>query len=571
MKNYTLLAQSLFLCLAAAAQAQTLPTGVAVEPFYDITKPGLSFKADKQAVSGIYEVPGKPQHFVVTGALGFLWTLYPTDPAKPDVPGQIRDYTKKQVGDFNEWVMKGHEEFVNAGAFDPDFKNNRYFYVLYNKYGNPAHYHKGTTAGANDKWSNPDHLVVVDRWKMSADFNSMTRDTTIISMNHGSGYGASGMAFGSDGMLYISPMSYSHNSWDSTTHMRKVLRIDVRQPEGGRMYTIPKDNPWYNSANPAVKKEVYAFGFRNTYILQGNSLTGSILGAEVTQGQWEEINIIKPGKNYGWANGGDYERPFLGVGIEGPCDVNTTAGAAYVASVQRPYRCTGEACLGRAYTCADFTNGTWNFSHSGSDIGGSKTAVPGLGNRVIVLSPVFRGDPASPFHGYQFVSEVGQKYFVAVKEGVAAAQNVGRVGSPGGLTISGDLTHNGLVNFGEDSYGNLYTVFLSSTEQGPNQWFDIYRMSHAQLKPLATPRAQVPPIVSGVPIGLVRRGASERLFSLLAVGQGAPWLRLPAGASGAELYDLGGRILWQGKGASGATLAVPSGLANGAVWVRYLP
>ncbi|MEO6094404.1 MAG: PQQ-dependent sugar dehydrogenase, partial [Fibrobacteria bacterium] len=324
MSKATLLAISLN--LAAVAQAQTLPTGVNIEPFYDVNKAGLSFRVDSQAVSGIYEVPGKPQHFVVIGALGYLWTLYPTDPSKPSMPGMITDYTKKQVGDFNNWVMKGHEEFVNAGAFDPNFKENHFFYVLYNKYGNPSDYHTGTYPTSADSHFSKNHLVVVDRWKMSADFNTMERDTAIISMDHGSGLGVSGMVFGKDGMLYLSPMTYSKNSWDSTTLMRKVLRIDVSKPEGDRMYTIPKDNPWYNATNPAVKQEVFAFGFRNTYLLQADYLTGSIWGAEVGEGSWEEINIIKSGKNYGWASGGDYEQPFQGPGIEGPCDENTTAG-----------------------------------------------------------------------------------------------------------------------------------------------------------------------------------------------------------------------------------------------------
>jgi hypothetical protein len=560
MKNATLFAASL--CLAAAlARAQTLPTGVNIEPFYDVNKAGLSFKVDKQSVSGIYEVPGKPQHFIVLGSLGFLWTLYPTDPSKVGTPGVI-DYTKTQVADFNSWVMNGHEEYTCAAAFDPNFTDNHYFYVLYNKYGSASEYHTGSTTSAADVWSNKGHLLVVDRYKMSADFKTMTRDTEIFSAVHGSGYGSSGMVFGKDGMMYLSLMSYGTNSWDSTTFMRKILRIDVSKPEGDRMYTIPTDNPWYNSTNPAVKKEVFAFGFRNTYVMAADYLTGSLWGAEVGEGAWEEINILKAGKNYGWASGGDYASPFQGPGIEGPCDVNTAAGQAVVGKVMSPYKCStapsSSACLGREFTCADFTNGTWNFTHSGSDMGGSKPSLT-TGLKCIVVSPAFRGDPTSPFYGYHFISDVGGKYFIAAKEGVAGAQNVGQVT---GLSFTGDATHNGLTSFGEDSYGNMYVTFLSSTEKGPVQWHDIYRLKHAQLKPLATPRA----------VSLrSARGRAERPFSLLAMGNGARWLRLPAGASGVEVYDLGGRLVWQGKGAAGANLTLPQAIANGAVWVRYLP
>lgn len=115
------------------------------------------------------------------------------------------------------------------------------------------------------------------------------------------------MVFGKDGLLYLTLDSYSQNSWDTTNFMRKILRIDVSKSEGGKLYAIPSDNPLYNAVNPLVKKEVYAFGFRNTYSLVSDFITGSIWGAEVGQGTWEEVNIIKPGKNYGWADGGDGE------------------------------------------------------------------------------------------------------------------------------------------------------------------------------------------------------------------------------------------------------------------------
>jgi hypothetical protein len=570
MRNGTLLAAGILASCAFNAMAQTLPTGVTVEPFYDTSKVGLSFAKDKQSVVGMYEVPGKPQHFLVVGYWGYVWSLYP-DTTRQYAKGAIKDYAKKQIADFNDKVMKGWEQGALGGAFDPWFKDNHYFYIVYNKYKDPASYHGGLKPTAVDG-PGAAGLVAVERWKLSADFTRLTRDTTIFSAEHGTGYGSSNIVFDKDGYLFITADSYSQNSWDSANYMRKVLRIDVRKPEGGRMYSIPKDNPWYNAANPAVKKEVYAFGFRNTYSIQADYLTGHIWGAEVGQGTWEEVNIIQPGRNYGWGHGGDGSAVGPNsMGIEGPCspqnggftaigaDMNNTGGGTQMTPFSRDYN-------GRTYTCADFTNGTWNFNHAGTDVYGSKTALPGTPIACIILSQAFRGDPASPFYGYHFVTDVASNYFIAVKEGVPGAQKVG--GVPASMEFIGDKMHNGITSFSEDSYGNMYVTLLSSSSTGAFAWHDIYRISHPQMKPLETPRNGVHPVAvraasrsAAVPSGMV---------SLLSQGH-TGWLRLPSGKSSVELYDLGGRLIWSGRAAQGSSLALPKTLGAGAVWVRYLP
>src|SRR5687767_8982183 len=104
-------ALSIALSLAAAASAQVgnLPTGVTVAPFYDTSKAGLSFRKDQQSVVGMFEVPGKPQHFLVVGYWGYVWSLFP-DTTKAYAPGAVKDYSKRQLADFNTMVMKGWEQ-----------------------------------------------------------------------------------------------------------------------------------------------------------------------------------------------------------------------------------------------------------------------------------------------------------------------------------------------------------------------------------------------------------------------------------------------------------------------------
>ncbi|MEO7959118.1 MAG: PQQ-dependent sugar dehydrogenase [Fibrobacteria bacterium] len=555
---------ALALSVAGSAMAQTLPTGLTVEPFYDTSKAGVSFRKDEQAVTGMWEVPGMPQHFLVLGYFGFIWSFYP-DTSKPYQPGQIRDYTKAQVANFNTEVMKGWEQGALGGSFDPNFKVNRYFYTIYNKYASASSYHAGVKPGSQEFQAG---LVAVLRWKLSADLKTLTRDTTILSMDHGSGYGSCNMVFGKDGMMYITADAYSKNSWDSTVFMRKILRIDVSKQDPGKLYAIPTDNPFFNATNPAVKKEIYAFGFRNTYSIVANYITGSILGGEVGQATWDEVNVIKPGKNYGWANGGDGESTHFGVGIEGPCSANTSSGQAWNETLKNPYSYKGTFSQDRAITCADLTNGTWNFNHSGKDLGGSKTAVQGLGLNCIILSPAFRGDPASPFFGYHFVTDVRRHYFVAIKEGVPDAKEVG--GLPASLKFSGDLNHNGITSFSEDSYGNMYPILLSSGPSGAFAWHDIFRMSHPQMKGLPAPRD------GGVFPTAIQKTHADRLRSegfrpLAFIGAGPAWVRMPKDATRLELWSVEGRILWSATARFGEAVTLPGNLTAGPLWARFLP
>lgn len=559
-----------FLMLAAATVSgvrAALPTGVTAVPFYDVTKAGLSFEKDQQSVVGMWEVPGKPQHFLVLGYWGYVWSLYP-DTTKTYAPGAIKDYTKKQVADFNTMVMKGWEQGALGGAFDPNFAANHYFYIIYNKYASASAYHGGVKpTGADGPGAKG--LVVVERWKVSPDYKALTKDTTIFTADHSTGYGSSNMVFGKDSLLYITTDAYSQNSWDSTIFMRKILRIDVSKKDAGKLYSIPPSNPFYNATNPLVKKEIFAFGLRNTYSIQADYLTGHIWGAEVGEGTWEEVNIIQSGKNYGWSDGGDGEYSSNGVGIEGPCN---STGGAFNGTFQTKYSFTGTQSQGRTYTCADFTNATWNFNHAGNDAYGNKTALPGTGISCIILSQAFRGDPSSPFYGYHFVSDVASNYFIAVKEGAAAVEKVG--GVPSDWEFIGDKQHNGITSFSEDSYGNMYITMLSSSSTGAFAWHDIYMLSHPQMKPLAQARSQVFP--TAVSENLIKATRAGRFHSLIVNAAGSPaWIKLPAGFTRAEVYNLGGKRVWSGSLAShngdGESLALPAGIETGTLGVRFLP
>ena len=80
----------------------------------------------------------------------------------------------------------------------------------------------------------------------------------------------------------------------------------------GKIFKITRDgkaapgNPFLNQ--PDAKPEIYSYGHRNPQSLDINPVTGDLWEAEFGPRGGDELNLIKPGKNYGW--------PVITYGIE---------------------------------------------------------------------------------------------------------------------------------------------------------------------------------------------------------------------------------------------------------------
>jgi len=94
--------------------------------------------------------------------------------------------------------------------------------------------------------------------------------------------------FGPDGKLYVSTgdASIPELSQDLDSLAGKILRTN----EDG---TIPQDNPFSNSP-------VYAYGFRNVQGLAWAPNSGALYSSDQGGAGNDELNLISPGKNYGW-------------------------------------------------------------------------------------------------------------------------------------------------------------------------------------------------------------------------------------------------------------------------------
>jgi glucose/arabinose dehydrogenase len=95
------------------------------------------------------------------------------------------------------------------------------------------------------------------------------------------------LVFGPDGMLYAGTGETGNTSLSQNRNSLggKILRMT---PAG----RVPADNPTKGSL-------VYSRGHRN---VQGLAFDGKgrLFEAELGQNTWDELNLIKPGRNYGW-------------------------------------------------------------------------------------------------------------------------------------------------------------------------------------------------------------------------------------------------------------------------------
>ncbi|MCU1550214.1 MAG: glucose dehydrogenase [Glaciihabitans sp.] len=93
--------------------------------------------------------------------------------------------------------------------------------------------------------------------------------------------------FGPDGMLYVTAGETGDHPLAQSlgTKAGKIFRL---QPDG----SVPSDNPFAGSP-------VFSWGHRNPQGIAWDA-SGMMWASEFGQDTWDELNIIRAGKNYGW-------------------------------------------------------------------------------------------------------------------------------------------------------------------------------------------------------------------------------------------------------------------------------
>lgn len=286
------------------------------------------------------QIPGEPSQFLVCEhETGRVWRL--SKSASGD--------TKTLWGDFGKEIHKAGATGLLGLTFHPKFRENHIYYVQHEMFEGAQLY-----AYVSEKIASPD---------FRADSGKPSRTVIKIAcatVDHAGG----GIEFGPEGYLYVA-MGDTGPQGDPQGHgqdlhlpLGKMLRIDVDHDSDGLHYAIPADNPFRTTAG--ARPEIWAYGLREPWRFSFDPLNGDLWVGDVGQDRIEEVDIIRPGENYGW---NVYE------GFDLYSNKHRSEGAAYVSPVFAynrrfgnsitggyVYRGSTGAAFNGLYVCGDYNS-----------------------------------------------------------------------------------------------------------------------------------------------------------------------------------------------------------------------
>lgn len=212
-------------------------------------------------------------------------------------PGRLR--LVSQGGWLSEPISGVPEVFVQGQgglldvALDPDFAANHLIYLSYAEPG---------AGGAS---------TAVARARLEG--NSLKALKVIFRQQpkvRGGAHFGSRLVFARDGTLFITlgERFKFDPAQDLSSHLGKIVRI---RPDG----SVPSDNPFIGY--PGAKPEIWSYGHRNVQGAAVHPQTGALWTTEFGPAGGDELNLIEPGKNYGWPLV-SWGRHYFGLDIPDP-------------------------------------------------------------------------------------------------------------------------------------------------------------------------------------------------------------------------------------------------------------
>ncbi len=186
-------------------------------------------------------------------------------------------------------VAYGGQGGLGDVILHPDFANNKYIYLSYVEAGEGGF----GAAVARGK------LDIVDGKAALSSVQVIWRQEPKVS---GRGHFGHRLAFGPDGMLYIS--SGERQKFDPAQDLNQNLGKIVRLTDGGM---VPSDNPFYDQGR--IKSQIWSYGHRNPLGIAFDA-QGRLWNQEMGPAGGDELNLVKKATNYGYpkvSNGNHYD------------------------------------------------------------------------------------------------------------------------------------------------------------------------------------------------------------------------------------------------------------------------
>ncbi len=199
--------------------------------------------------------------------------------------------------------------------------------------------------------------------------NAATEEVILTVDQPATNHNGGDVAFGPDGYLYVGfgdgggSGDQFGNGQNTNTLMGAIVRVDV---EGGSPYAIPAGNPFETNAvctggsGADNCPEIFAWGLRNPWRFSFDRVTSKLWAGDVGQGDWEEIDVIAAGSNYGWnvREGAHCFNPANGCAdtfVEPIAEYDHGLGRSITGGFV--YRGAGISDLGGWYVFGDFSSG----------------------------------------------------------------------------------------------------------------------------------------------------------------------------------------------------------------------
>lgn len=264
--------------LKPAFEGQTRVKGVKTSTDYDVSVIAQNLGRPW----GIINLPDG--RFLVTEKTGFLYLISNDGKTVTKITGIPK-------------VDDGGQGGLLDVALDPDFTANRMIFWSF-----------------SESYTGGNHTAVA-KGKLSADEKTIENPQVIFRATptyDGKLHYGSRLAFDKEGYLFVSTGERSDLATrplaqDQTTYLGKIVKITKDgKPAPGN----PQIAGW--------KPEIYSTGHRNPQGTAIHPVTGELWEAEMGPRGGDEINLIKPGKNYGWPTityGEEYSGAKVGEGI----------------------------------------------------------------------------------------------------------------------------------------------------------------------------------------------------------------------------------------------------------------